>query len=133
MNDIEAQVYSPIASALREEFPGISVSGEYVNAPSRFPHVSIEEKDNYISTQHLDTSDRERITTVMYEATVYSNKSVGKKTECRTIMDFIDRRMYGMNFTRISMNPVPNMENNSIYRLVARYEANTDGTNIFRR
>ena len=34
MIDIENQIYTPIAAALREKFPGISVSGEYVIAPS---------------------------------------------------------------------------------------------------
>ena len=34
---------------------------------------------------------------------------------------------------RISLSPVPNMKNATIYRLVARYKAETDGTNLYRR
>ena len=33
MIDVESQIYTPIAEALRAQFPGILVSGEYVNAP----------------------------------------------------------------------------------------------------
>ena len=71
--------------------------------------------------------------TLMYEVNVYSNKSVGKKAACREIITFIDSLMYSKNFRRISLSPVPNMENATIYRLVARYKAETDGTNLYRR
>ena len=45
MIDVESQIYTPIAEALRAQFPGILVSGEYVNAPTRFPYVSLVEQD----------------------------------------------------------------------------------------
>ena len=133
MIDIESQIYTPIAEALRATFPGISVSGEYVPAPSRFPYVSIVEQDNYATEARVDSSEQERFATLMYEVNVYSNKSPGKKSVCRSVMNTIDKLMYGMNFRRISLSPVPNMENATIYRLVARYRAETDGTNLYRR
>ena len=133
MIDVESKVYTPIAVALRNTFSGIFVSGEYVKAPSRFPHVSIVEMDNYTSTDRLDTSDTERFSTVMYEVNVYSNKASGKKTECKEIMAFLDDLMYKMNFKRLSLAPVPNMDDATIYRMTARYRAETDGTNFYRR
>ena len=133
MIDVESKVYTPIAVALRNTFSGIFVSGEYVKAPSRFPHVSIVEMDNYTSTDRLDTSDTERFSTVMYEVNVYSNKASGKKTECKEIMAFIDDLMYKMNFKRLSLAPVPNMDDATIYRMTARYRAETDGINFYRR
>lgn len=133
MIDVENQIYTPIAEALREAFPGIDTSGEYVKAPSAFPHVSIVEQDNYPTLTHLSTSDSEEFVTIMYEVNVYSNKSSGKKAQCRSIMKVIDDLMYRRNFTRISLSPVPNLENATIYRLVARYRAETDGVNLYRR
>lgn len=133
MIDVESQIYTPIAVALRKTFPGIDVSGEYVKAPSAFPHVSIVEQDNYPTLEHLSTSDKEQFATLMYEVNVYSNKSTSKKSQCRNIMKVIDDLMYQRNFTRISLSPIPNLENASIYRLVARYRAETDGTNLYRR
>ena len=132
MNDIETSVFSPIATTLRTEYPGVSVTGEYVREPSKFPHVSIVESDNYVSTNRRDTASRERYSTVMYEVNVYSDLQSGKKAECRKILNTIDEMMYGMNFTRIAMTPVPNMQNSSVYRLTARYRAETDGTNLYR-
>lgn len=133
MIDIERQVYTPIAAALREQFSGITVSGEYVNAPSKFPYASIIEQDNYTTTGHMDSSDEERFATVMYEVNVYSDKAGSKKSVCREIMSFIDKMLYAQNFTRISLSPVPNLENGTIYRLNARYRAETDGTNLYRK
>lgn len=132
MIDIENQIYTPIAKALRNKFSGIIVSGEYINAPPDFPYVSIVEQDNYTTQAHMDNGSVE-FSTLMYEVNVYSNKSVGKKAACREIITFIDNLMYSKNFRRISLSPIPNMENATIYRLVARYKAETDGTNLYRR
>lgn len=133
MIDIESKIYTPIATALRAEFPDVKVSGEYVHAPSGFPFVSIVESDNFTTVEHTDTSGAERFATLMYEINVYSNKGTGKKSECKKIMTVLDSLMYGMNFTRISLSPIPNLENASIYRMTARYRAETDGTELYRR
>lgn len=132
MIDIETDVFSPIAQAIKAEFPGAFVTGEYVKAPAAFPHVSIVESDNYMTVRHLDTADSERFSTLMYEVNVYSNKATGKKSECKSIMALIDNLMYGLNFTRLSMAPIPNLEDATIYRITARYRAETDGVKIYR-
>ena len=133
MIDVESQIYTPIAEALRAAFPGIHVSGDYTLAPSSFPHVSIVEQDNYLSMAHADSGDTEKVATLMYQVDVYSNKGSGRKTEARSIMKVIDDLMYRKNFSRLSLSPVPNMEDTTIYRLTARYRAETDGTTLYRR
>lgn len=133
MIDIEATLFTEIATALRKEFTGIYVTGEYVNAPAKFPFVSIVEADNYTDSRFLDTADQERYARLMYEVNVYSNKEGTKKSECRKILNFIDKMLYGMDFTRISMNPVPNLEDAKIYRLNARYEVVSDGETTYRK
>ena len=129
MVDIQAELFSKITTALREKFPGISVGDEEINAPSSFPYVSIAEQDNYSVAEHMDTSSRD-MATVMYEVNVYSNRAASKKQECRKIINFIDNALRAMNFTRLSMTPVPN---GTIYRMTGRYRAETDGENLFRR
>lgn len=117
MIDVENWIFDPIAEAVRAEFPGSSVSGEYIRSPSKFPHVSLTESDNYMSEQYLDSSDAEKYATVMYEVNVYSNKTTGKKAEARSILKLIDSMMYERNFTRTAMTPVPNLEDSTIYSL----------------
>ena len=133
MIDVEAKIYTPVAAALRANFLGIEVSGDYTKVPPKFPFVSMGEADNATSQNRMDTSDVERFATVMYEINVYSDKADGKKSECKAIMAFIDEIMYRMNFTRIALAPVPNLSKSTIYRMIARYRAETDGTRLYRR
>ena len=132
MIDIKNLVYTPIAQALRSQFNGIDVKSDYVRIPSKLPHVSIVESDNYTTTTGLDSGSYEKYSTLMYEVNVYSNKTSGKEAECRSIMAVIDAMMFAFNFTRLSMTPVPNYEDATIYRLTARYRVVTDGENLYR-
>ena len=100
MIDVESQVYTPIAEALRAQFPGILVSGEYVNAPTRFPYVSLVEQDNYTTEAHMDSGDTERFATLMYEVNVYSDKAGGKKSVCRKIMRFVELHVHHRGLRR---------------------------------
>jgi hypothetical protein len=122
--DCENEVFSTVATALRSEFSGIFVSGEYVFAPSSFPAVTLIEEDNSTYTRSLDSSGKENHAQIMYSANVYSNKSSGKKSECKSIMAIIDDEMQDMGFVRVGSGPMaaPNA-NASIYRMVARYRA----------
>lgn len=134
MIDIENDIFTAVATALREEFPKIYVTGEYVITPPSFPCVSVQEIDNIplIDTQTSDTVENHARLT--YEINVYSNKQVGKKTECRTIAGKVDAVFAKFNFTRLMLNNVPNLEDTSIYRIVGRYSAVVDHTKtIYRR
>lgn len=130
--DIENYVFDTLANIVRAGWPGAFVTGEYVRSPSKFPHVSIVEADNYMSVGRLDSSPEEKYATVMYEINVYTNDTTGKKAKAKAIIDLIDKKMYAMNFTRLSRTVVPNMEDSTIYRITARYRAETDGTTIYR-
>ena len=132
MNDCENEVYTRIATVLRTEFPGIDLASEYVRSPSAFPHVSIVMADNSIISERHDTGTEET-DLVMFEINIYSNKANTKKSECKAIAKVIDTLLYSMNFRRLSLNPVPNLENATIYRLVARYRVATDGKYFYRR
>lgn len=134
MIDIETQVFSRIASKLREDDPGMFVSGEYVKAPAVFPTVTVEEKANSAYQRTQDSGSLENHASLMYEVNVYSNKQVGKKTQCKELFKIIDHEFQEMGFTRIMKEPVPNLEDGTIYRMIGRYTAvvSTGGI-IFRR
>lgn len=130
MIDCENEVFTRIAVPLRESIKGIHVTSEYMNAPSAFPHVSVVMSDNALAGTD---SDFHEIAVVMFEINIYSNLTNGRKSQCRKITGMIDAIMFHMNFTRIAMTPVPNMQDASIYRIAARYRAATDGTFFYRR
>ena len=122
MIDIENEVFTKIATELRSQFTGINVYGEDVRSPSSFPCVSIVEADNYTLRRTQDSGSNENHANVMYEVNVYSNKTSGKKTECKEIFAVIDEIMLGLGFTRSNKNPVT-MDEATIYRIVGRYVA----------
>lgn len=132
MIDCENEVYTKITTKLRSDFPGINIASEYVNAPSAFPHVSIVMAENSIMFSRMDSGDHE-VAIAVFEINIYSNKTSGKKTECKKIAKAIDSLLLPMNFRRMSMIPVPNMEDATIYRITARYRVATDGKFFYRR
>lgn len=123
MIDIENELFTKVATALRAQFSGIFVTGEYVKAPSSFPCVMFVEMDNTPYRRTQTQADMENHATVMYEVNVYSNKAKGKKTECKAIMKVIDDMMLSLGFDRPFLNPIPNLEDATIYRMTARYIA----------
>jgi hypothetical protein len=133
--NVENEVFSTVATALRTEFSGIFVSGEYVSAPPSFPAVTLVEQDNSTYQRSLDSSGSEKHAVVMYEANAYSNLGSGKKKQTRAIMAIIDNEMQDMGFVRIGSSPaeVPNADK-TIYRMVARYRATVSkDKTIYRR
>jgi hypothetical protein len=59
----------------------------------------------------------------MYEVNVYSNKTIGKKSECKEIAAIIDEQMLALGFARTMLQPIPNLDDATIYRMVGRYSA----------
>lgn len=123
MIDIESQVFTKVANALRNENSKIYVTGEYVKQPPRFPHVALLEIDNSMLSSTATTSSNENHAVVMYEVNVFSNKQTGKKSECKSLMKIIDEQMNNLGFVRVMTTPVPNELDSSIYRIYARYRA----------
>lgn len=134
MIDIENPVFDRVANKVREVFPGIFMVGEYVSSPASFPAVSLMEMENATNTETIDSGSCENHADVMYEVNVYSNRTVGKKSECKAIIALIDEEMLAMGFSRSTLTPVPNEYDSTIYRMVGRYIATVSSDHkIFRR
>jgi hypothetical protein len=123
MIDIENVIFNRVATKVRDEYPDIYMTGEYVKSPSSFPAVSLVEMDNATRTDTIDSGSNENHAKVMYEVNVYSNKATGKKSECKDIIALIDKEMLTLGFARNTLTPVPNMNDSTIYRMVGRYRA----------
>lgn len=125
MIDTENLIFSTVANALRETYDGIFVSGEFVDVPARFPAVTIVESDNAIA-QRMRTTNIENAVTVLYEVNVYTNTVGYKKSEAKEIMATVDDEFTKLGFARTMCNPVANLSDATIYRIVARYQASID-------
>jgi hypothetical protein len=123
MIDVENDIFNDVATAVRTKYPDIYMVGEYVKTPPRFPCVSLVEMDNQSYQRTEDSGNVENHVSVMYEVNIYSNKQVGKKAECRAIAALIDERMLALGFARTMLQPIPNLDDATIYRMVGRYSA----------
>ena len=123
MIDVETDVFDFIAAKVREKYTSIYITGEYVKTPPSFPCVSLVEVDNAVFRNSQTTSGRENHAAISYELNVYSNKAKGRKTECKELVAFIDELLSELNFTRIMLEPVPNQDEPTIYRMLGRYRA----------
>lgn len=123
MIDIENEIFSQVSSAVKADFPKIFMTGEYTKTPPSFPCVSLVEIDNSVLRDTSTTTYEENHVAVTYEVNVYSNKTSGKKSECKKIAKVVDEKLANLGFSRMMLQPVPNLEDSTIYRLLGRYRA----------
>lgn len=121
MINVESEIFNIVAKAIRDAFPGAYVVGEYVKSPSRFPCVSIVEFDNTAYERTQTSGNLENHADLTYEVNIYSNKTSGKKSECRAIAALIDNELATLGFSRTMLQPIPNVDDATIYRILGRY------------
>ena len=123
MINAESEVFTAVKNAVKTKFPDLYMTGEYVHAPPQFPCATLVEMDNVPLARTQTTDCSENHSSLMYEINVYSNKKAGRKTECRTIASELDDALTNLGFVRIMLNPIPNLEDATIYRITGRYRA----------
>ena len=121
MIDVENEIFNIIATALRERYPDVYIVGEYVKAPLQFPSVSIVEIANVAYEKTQSSASLENHADVTYEVNIYSNKTSGKKSECKDIASLIDNEFAALGFSRTMLQPIPNGDDATIYRMTGRY------------
>ncbi len=123
MISIENYVVNSISEAiapLLADYPSLRVGSMYVDIPTAFPYVSVEEIDNYTYQEsHVDLQEEHAIVT--YDVNVYANDP-SLKTTAKVIADTVDAAMQNLKFTRIMSGVFPNIDR-TIYRYTMRYEA----------
>lgn len=132
MIDIENEVVTLVYNALQSE--GITASVESVTNlnPDKFPTVCVEEIDNYSYGGSADSKSNENHAAVSYEINVFTNDLSGKKQQAKKIIDVIDTKMISKGFSRFSKTTL-SLDNGTKYRIVARYRAYVDKSNIIYR
>ena len=117
---------------LRETYPNITVIGEYVDTPSKFPCVTLDETSNI--PVHLDSATVNKYASVQYRVQVFSNKESGKRAECRAIYNTIDELLQSIGLVCTSYVTTPTVYNSSIYQITAIYSGTIDRNGyVYRR
>lgn len=117
------EIFTAVATQLRDEHMGITVTGEYTRMPSKFPAATLDEIENVTVDTLEDSSGVEVFSGLSYRLQVFSNKQSGKKAEARAIFATADHTMRGLGFRRITYTTTPEIYESTIYSITATYEA----------
>ena len=123
MIDVLNEAFTRVATAVRNNHPGTTVSGEYTRTPSQFPAVTLDETQNVMVDRLEDSSNEESFAGVAYRLQVFSNKTSGKRAEAREIFATADAEMRQMGFRRVTYTTTPEIYESTIYSITATYEA----------
>lgn len=128
------EIFTLVATRLREEHAGITVTGEYTRQPSKFPTVTLDEIENLTVDSLEDSEGAEKYSALTYRLQVFSNKQSGKKAEARAIFNTANSVLYSLGFRRVTYTTTPEIYESTIYSITATYEAiaSVDGT-IYKR
>ena len=126
MIDYLNEIFTHVATKVREEHPGITITGEYTRQPSKFPTATLDEIENVTVDSLEDSSAAENFSGLTYRLQVFSNKQSGKKAEARAIFATADGVLRGLGFRRITYSTTPEIYESTIYSITATYEAITD-------
>lgn len=119
MIDIQNEVFDRLTTALKAFDSNVGTSSVYVNIPTVYPFVSIEEIENSVYTNGIDSCKKENFADITYEINVYT-KGTTKKSDCRKLLAVVDNYMSNVGFIRNSVTPMQD-QNETLYRIVARY------------
>jgi hypothetical protein len=127
MLEFSNEIFNTVATSLRSVFTDIQVVGEYVEAPAKFPTVTLDEIQN-IPT-HLDSAVENKYARVVYRTQVYCN-GVGKRAKAREIFDEVDKTLMGIGLVMKSYTTTPAIYNSEVYCITATHEGviGADGT-----
>lgn len=127
MIDKSNEIFTLVKSALTKEFENITVIGESIDVPSKFPTVTIDEVSNLPT--HWDDKSVNDYARVIYRVQVFTN-GTGKRALARNIYKNVDKTLMGLNFSAKSYTTIPEIYNSKIYQITTTHEAvvKEDGT-----
>ena len=120
------EIFTAVATQLREQHTGITVTGEYTRVPSKFPTATLDEIENVTVDRLEDSTAAETFSGLSYRLQVFSNKQSGKKAEARAIFATADGVMRSLGFRRVTYTTTPEIYESTIYSITATYEAIAD-------
>lgn len=126
MIDPEQDIYEVLADAIEAEF-GDDVyvtNDELVRMPAGYDtavEIVMYDLGGFRNTR--TQADNEIHATVAMQISVYSNRNPGRKARCKEVLNVADSALVDMNFNRRQCTPLPNMNDSTIYRIVAKYRA----------
>lgn len=122
MKDLTTDVFDAVYNAVITEFPTADLATHYVNQPASFPHMQLWDESNTTPRTGVTLSGTECFSNVVFHFEGFDNILDGEGvTNVKRMFELVDPVMRMMGFRRTYYAPVPNYDDASIYREVARY------------
>ena len=113
-----------VAIAAKTDGRNVKVSNAFQPTIAEFPYITIEEKTNAFAQGEL--GNKEKFSLLMYEVNIYDN-SQNKVENCYSFAKEINSFMtQSKGFKRIMCEPIPNVADAQVYRIVARFQGYID-------
>lgn len=119
MIDYSNEIFNTVAKDLRSLYSEITVVGEYVEVPAKFPTVTVDEISN--TPIHLDSATINKYAKVIYRSQVFMNGN-GKRKKAREIFDSLDKKLMGLGLTMKTYTTTPAIYNSEVYCITATHE-----------
>ena len=119
MLDYSNEIFDTVAKDLRSLYTGVQVLGEYVNTPSKFPTVTIDEIQNV--PVHLDSAKTNKYARIVYRTQVFCNGN-GKRNKAREIFNSLDQKLMSIGLTCKTYTTTPSIYNSEVYCITATHE-----------
>lgn len=139
MVDIYSDIFNGLQSKLTEfenssegeallDERSIRFVRSFINASSKFPCITIEEKNNISKNNELDNVESHSL--IIYEFNIYDNSN--KKMEvCSKLAMVVNSYMSeNLGFERTQNEPIPNVADATIYRVFQRYDGVIDNQTL---
>ena len=118
MIDYSNEIFDTVAKQLRSLYT-VQVIGEYVDTPSKFPTVTIDEIRNV--PEYLDSANTNKYARVVYRTQIFCNGS-GKRQQARTIYESLDQILMDLGLFAKTFTTTPAIYNSEIYCITATHE-----------
>lgn len=130
MIDYEVKIFNTVYTAVSPLCADRKFTSTILtDVPTAFPAASLVEMDNMTVRDRQSSTPVENFALVTYQLEVYAKT----KAKCKEVLAAADEAMIAMNFSRMSGQYINNQNNATVFRYVARYEAEIDRDgNIYR-
>lgn len=127
MIDYSNEIFNTVATDLRSLYSELTVIGEYVEKPTKFPTVTFDEISNV--PVHLDSAINNKYAKVVYRSQTFCNGE-GKRKKAREIFDSLDKKLMELGLQTKTYSTTPSIYNSEVYCITATHEGviGADGT-----
>lgn len=119
MIDISNEIFDAVAKSLRSVYPEITVVGENVEKPAKFPTVTIDEIRNV--PVHLDSAAVNKYARITIKTQTFCTDS-RKRQDAREIFNTLDNTMMGLGLFMKTYTTTPTIYNSEVYCITATHE-----------